>query len=852
MNTSLWQRLQPHVIAIGIFLVVSCLYCFPALQGLVLDQHDVQSWKSMAHQSIQYKEQHGHYPLWSNSMFSGMPATQILMESKYNITIAHLHNLFTLFLPQPISLFFLSCIGFYILCMALRINNLISIFASLAYAFASYNAVITAVGHTTKFASMGYAPAVIAGLVLLTQKRYVLGFVCTLLFITLQFYQNHPQIVYYTMLIAFCLGIAYAIQTIRQEDFLHLGKVAGLALLAGIMGLASYAVNLMPVYDYAKETMRGGRSELTDPNVKNKTENGLDKDYAFMWSYGIAETFTVIVPRIFGGSSPTVVNNEMKSELTPPTKTAEVLAEKTGMPQEQAEQYAMQYSPYWGAQPSTSGAVYFGAVVGILFILGLTFYKGEHKGWILAATILGIVMAWGKNFPALNNFLFDYLPFYNKFRAPSMALVIPQLTFPLMAALGLQAFITEIRISESLKKKFKNFTITSATLAAVLIAMYFVLDYKSANDGMIRENLSNAWLQQLSQGQQPTPDMQAQANDFGASITNALKDDRKSIYGSDLVRTLIFMGLVYGLLWYYNKKSYPVRILLVAVIVLSLVDLIMVANRYLSKDSYIEAPDLEAAFTPHRADLQILQDTSYYRVFDQADPQWFQSARAAVHHNAIGGYHPAKLALYDDLIKNQIAKGNMDVFNMLNTKYFIVTNPADNQPVAQQNPGALGPVWLVKGLRYVNSADEEMAALDHFNPADTAILDKREESKVPFAPVPDSAATIKLVERDNDRLLYQFQSNTSQFAVFSEIYYPRGWTATIDGKAAPIAKVNYVLRGLAIPAGNHSIEFVFAPKSYQTGETISLIVGILSILALLFGIWWEWKNYKKSSAINKA
>lgn len=843
MKTSLWHRLSPHVIAIAIFFVVSCFYCLPAFKGMVVEQHDVQSWKGMAQQSFEFKEKYGHYPLWGNSMFSGMPAFQILGESNY-VTIAIFHYAFTLFLPSPASLFFLSCVCFYILCMVLRLRNLTGIFGSLAYAFCSYNAILVAVGHTTKFASMGYAPAVLAGLILLTQKKYVLGFISTLLFSTLLFYQNHLQIVYYTLLMAVCLGIGYLIYGFRQKQLAHVGISAALALVAAGLAVASYAVSLMSTYDYSKETMRGGRSELTlGETQNNKTTGGLDKDYAFMWSYGIAETFTLVVPRIFGGATPSVVNNQYVNEIGQGSKTAGVLSETTGMNEDQADDFVKQFSPYWGPQPSPTAPVYLGAVVCVVFIFGLIFYKGWHKGWLVAATILGIAMAWGKNFSSLNYFLFDYLPLYNKFRAPSMALVIPQLTIALIASLGLQQLLYDRETREELGKKIKQAFAVVAGLVGVLVIMYFMFDYKTGTDNAVRENLTNSMLQQMSQGQQPTPQIEQQAADFGRSIVNALRDDRRSLFGGDLLRSILFMAIASGFLWLYFKNKLSGKIVGIGLTALSMIDLLGIDTRYLNTNNYVENEEFLAAFTPTAADLQIKRDTGYFRVYDMTDPNnVFQSSRASYHHNTIGGYHPAKLGLYNDLIQHQLGKGNMEVFNMLNAKYFIVIDPGTNQPVVQQNPDAMGPVWFVNKIKYVNTANEEMQALDSFNPKDVAIINKKEQSKIPFPPQPDSGATITLVENLNDKILYTSESSSNQFAVFSEVYYPGGWKAFIDGKETPIVKVNYALRGMAVPAGKHIIEFRFEPEAYLTGMRISKAVGVVSFLLLAAGIFWLWKK----------
>lgn len=844
MNKTLWQRATPHVVAIGVFFVVSCLYCLPAFKGLVVVQSDLIGWKGMAQQSLEFKEKYGYFPLWTKSLFSGMPAFQIAVGPSFNLTLAYLHHVFGLFLPEPASYFFLGCIGFYILAMVLGLRNWVAVFGAIGYAFASYNAILVEVGHTTKLTSMCYAPAVLAGLILLTQRKYVLGFITTLLFSTLLAYQNHVQIVYYTLLIAICLGIAHAIPAIRQKQFRHLGIAFGLALLAGVIGIASFALILMPTADYANETMRGGRSELTqavnaDKSSVNKSKGGLDKDYAFTWSYGIAETMTVILPRYNGGSSGA-------AELNQEGKAAEALQEAQ-LPQEYANYFFGSLSAYWGPQPQgTSGPVYFGVFICLLFIAGLFVVRSWHLNWLVAATIVGIVLAWGNHFKAINYFLFDYLPFYNKFRAPSMAMVIPQLTFCVLASLALQSILYQDWDKKELLKRLKYALVTTGVVAAILIGTYLAADFKTEGDQRVREFMSSTLTQAMSQGKQPSPEVTQQATQVSSSVMSGLVQDRRSIYSGDLLRTLLFMVIGIGLIWLAVQKKIKPLYVTVALIVLNLIDLLPIDSRYLNKDKYMEAENIEAALAPNSADLQIKQDTSYFRVFDQTPAEGpFNSSRAAYHHNDVGGYHPAKLALYDDILKNQLSKGNMNVFNMLNTKYFIVNNPSNNQPAAQINPEALGPAWLVKTIKYVNSADEEMKALDNFNPRDTVVIDKREQSKVLFPPQFDSSASIQFLQNLNDQVTYSFNAASNQFVVFSEVYYPRGWKAFIDGKEAPIVRVNYVLRGLAVPAGKHSIEFRFEPASYKNGLIISRIATILSILAIAAGLWWEWRKFRK-------
>jgi len=855
MNKSLWRSLQPHVIAIAIFFVISCIYCVPALKGMVLNQYDQVNYQGMVHQSLEFKEKHGHAPLWTNSMFSGMPAFQVYTESHYNISIAYLHALFTLFLPVPAGLFFLACLGCYILCMVLGTRSWVGILGALAYAFASYNAVITSVGHLTKFSSMGYTPAVLAGLILLTQRKYVAGFLSTLVFGTVLTFQGHFQILYYTLLIGLLMGIAYTIVAIRQKSVKHLLISASLAGVALVMGILSYAVVLLPTQDYGKETQRGGRSELTLGKSKEdfgKKSDGLDRDYAFIYSFGVTETFSLVAPRIFGGSDPEAINGQYRSELGDHSRTAAVLAEQTGMQEDQANQIAQspQFSPYWGPQSGTSGAFYAGAIIIFLFILGLVVYRGWHLGWLIAATVLGMVLAWGKNFPAVNNFLFDHLWGYNKLRAPSMAMVIPQLTIPVIAVLGLEEMLAKGADRQWAWKKFKLAAIITAALFVILGYMYFSFEYTGTRTNM-KKDLAEGMLQQLSQGQKPTPEMEQRANEFGRSVSKALQDDRKALFGGDLLRSLLFIALGVGVVALFLLQKIKAQVAVIALTALSFIDLIGVDLRYLNNDNYLPKEEI-LEFVMTDADRQIKQDTGYYRVANVASGNLLTDSRTSYYHNNVGGYSAARLGLYEDLLNYQLSRNNLAVFNMLNTKYFIVTNPATQQPAVQRNPDALGAAWLVKAIKYVNNADEEMTALNSFHPADTVIIDKREQPKVTVTLQPDSTASISLVQNLNDVITYRFKASSNQFAVFSEVYYPRGWKAFIDDKEAPIVKVNYALRGLAVPAGQHTIVFKFEPRSFALGDLISLIVGILSILALLGGSWYLWKTWKKEQQAVKA
>lgn len=841
MNKTLWQKLQPHVLAIGIFFIIAVIYCLPAIQGKVVNQSDVVGWKGMAQQSFEFKEKHGHFPLWTNSLFGGMPAYQVAMESKYNVTIAWLDYLFRGFLPTPAGLFFLSCVCFYILCVVFRLRTWVGIFGSLAYAFASYSPILAEVGHTTKLAAMGYTPGVVAGFILLLQRKYLLGFITTMLFATLLLYQNHIQIAYYTILLLLCIGVAYLIHAIRQKQIKPLLIAGLLALTAGGIAGASYAVMLMPLQEYAKETMRGGRSELTLNKPKgDQSKGGLDKEYAFRWSYGIGESMSFVLPAARGGSS-------SAAELGDKSKVIEAMQD-VQLPDQAISYFAQFMSPYWGEQPNTSGPVYFGVIVIMLSITGLFLVKGWHKGWLIAATVLGILMAWGSNLSGFNYFLFDYLPLYNKFRAPSMSLVIPQLTLALLASLALQEILYSNSDQPTIWKKLKPAAIITGLVAVLMIGTYFTADFKSTKDKPLQQNITQMLSNGYAQGKQPNEQIIQKANGDASVIVRGLVEDRKSAFGKDLFRSLLFLAIGIGLVYLAVKKKLQAQYLAIAFAVISFIDLIGVDLRYLNNKKYIAEDELLGTyFTPNSADQQIKQDTGYYRVLDQTE-NFANDSRSAYFHNSVGGYHPAKLALYQDLLENQLGKNNMQVLNMLNTKYMIIANPQTQQPMALPNPDACGPVWFVKGIRVVNNADEEMLALDSLPVKDSAVIDKREQSKLGAAPQYDSSATIRLVENVNDYIKYESKSATPQFAVFSEIYYPYGWKASIDGKEVPIARVNYALRGVSIPAGSHTIEFRFEPQVVKTGDLISLIIGVISWLILVAGLFFELKKVNKQTA----
>ena len=818
-----FKKLLPHIIAVLVFLIVAVVLCKPALEGKVVYQHDLQGWRGMVQQSIEFKQAYGHYPLWTNSLFSGMPAYQIALDATHKLSLGYLETVFTLGLPQPISFFFLACISLYFLSIVLRVNPYLGILAGLAYAYSTYDPVIIMVGHVTKMASMAYAPAVLASLLLLLQKKYWTGSALLMMFSFLMISQNHVQIVYYTLLIALAIAIAYAVKAIKAKEGKHLVIAGVLAIVSGIVGLGGAAITLMPTAEYAKETMRGGRSELTDSaNAHNKTAGGLDKDYAFNWSYGVDETLTLLVPDIYGGSS--------SGELDGSSKTAEVLTDIYGP--DNAAQVASSLPAYWGPQPSTSGPVYLGAIICFLFVLGLVYLDTWHKWWIAGVTLFAIMLAWGSNFKAFNYFMFDVLPVYNKFRAPTMALVIPQLTAALMAALVLQKFLFGGEAKELLLKKLKLSVYITAGVLALTTILYLSFSYTGENDRRLQTSLTA----NFAQAQPNNPQAEVQAQQMSKTIISALAQDRKSLFGADLLRSFLFILAAVVVLWLFVKAKINALTATILLVALTVFDLLPVGKRYLNETNFVEKTNIEDEFAMTDADRMIMADPDHknFRIFNTDDP--YNNAKPSYYHNSVGGYNPAKLAIYQDLIEHQLSKGNMSVFNMLNTKYFVMQDPRTGKPTAQQNPEALGNVWLVKGIRFVPNADAEMGALDSLNVRDSAVIDVRYKAKVATMPVFDSSASIKLLENINDTVRYTYNAATPQFAVFSEIYYDKGWNAYLDGNKADYMRTNYVLRGMSLPAGKHNIEFRFEPASYKRGNQIALWSTIIAILTLLAAV----------------
>jgi hypothetical protein len=824
MNSSLLKKALPHIIAIVVFLLVSVVFNKTALEGKSLFQSDVIGFKAMSKQSIDFREKFGHYPLWSESMFSGMPAYNIAYEGTSHFNINYLNNLFYLGLPKPIYFFFIACVCFYILTQVFGVNILISIMGSIAYGFATFNPILVSVGHETELIALGYMPAVVAGMLLILNGRYLYGAAVMTVFMGLEVSTQHLQIVYYTGILTGTIAIVYLILNFKKQKLKHFLISYLLVAASLVIGLLNYAYTLLPTKELAAETMRGGKSQLTQADTKNKTKGGLNKDYAFSWSYGIPETLTLFVPGMQGGGS-------AGKMISSDSKFADKLTE-VGMPEENALAMANQ-GAYWGEQPFTSGPVYLGAVICFLFILGMVYVKSWHKWWILSICLVGVVMAWGRHFSVVNYFLFDHLPLYSKFRAPSMALVLPQLGVALLAVLGLQEFMDSVDGKDRSFKKFKNVLYISGGLVLVSLLVFFMSDFKSDNDSRMKDGFVSNITQQMAQGKQPTPEMQQQAIQTVNTWMNALREDRKGIFQADLLRSILLLALAATLCWFYLKGKIKNVLLISGLLLLSSFDILTEANKYLNEATYVDPENIDASFTMSDADKMIQADPEKnFRVLDMSKGDPFQDAHTSYFHNSVGGYHPAKLALYNDLIEHQLTKGNQMVYNMLNTKYVIQKGP-DGKDQARINNGAFGTSWLVSHILFVKNADQEMAALDSINVRDTVIVEDIYKNRIPFMPVKDSTASIRLIENLNDKISYTFKSKTNQFAVFSEIYYDKGWDAYIDGKPTPYCKVDYVLRGMAVPAGDHTIEFRFEPQSYKTGNRLSVAASVITYMLLI-------------------
>ncbi|GAB4399814.1 MAG: YfhO family protein [Microscillaceae bacterium] len=838
-----FSHLWPHLAVLLFFFLLALAYNYPILEGKKLVQNDMIQAQGSAQALQQFQKETGRVSLWNNAMFSGMPSFLIYMDYPLSLS-TQLGRAITYAVPYPLNLFFLYLAGFYLMAVMLGYRMELALLGALGFAFASYNVINIEAGHVSKAIAVAFAPPFIGAVILTYRGNIALGSALAGIFASIEIYANHIQITYYIVLALFCyalmeLGLRLATPENRPAQ-LKAFVLASLALLlAGGLAVGSHASRLLTNYAYSQQSIRG-QSELRS---NTQSRGGTDRDYAFQWSYGIGETFTFIIPHFYGGGS------GIGAWLGTKSNTAEAFERNRFDPK-----YAEGMPYYWGGQPFTSGPAYMGAVLFFLFVMGI--WLGTHpiKWWLLGMVLLFTALAWGKNFAPFNDFIFDYLPLYNKFRAVTMVLSVVPLFLAWGAMLGLEALMARAPQATDLPAGFR----WSAGLVAG-ICLFFallggaVLNYQSEAYQEIKDEKGK--ITRLNQDEAFRNNLvnQLQGNEAVANdLMEAIRRDRAAMQRQDAWRSFIFIALAIGLIWLGLKKYFPFSYALWGLAALTLIDLYAVDQRYLNEENYVRKSRFESYFEPSEADRKILADKAlYFRVFNTTVSP-FNDATTSYHHASIGGYHGAKLRRYQDLIERHLSQNNLAVLNMLNTKYFIVGGPS-GELLAQQNPGAMGNAWFVSAYKMVKNADAEIEALQDFDPAKTAIIAEA------FAPAlkglkiqPDAKARIRLTGYAPDELSYEYEASRPQLAVFSDIYYVNpgesAWQAYLDGKPVAHFRANYVLRAMALPAGKHRLTFRFESPLYQKGETIALICSLALLLALGLGAYWALRTAKGPAA----
>ena len=891
-----FKKMLPDVAAIVSFLLITFFFFQPLFNGKELKQADIRHHLGMSKEIVDYRNSHnGEEPLWTNSMFGGMPAYQISVAYKTNL-LQYIDRVFRMNLPRPADYLFLYMVGFFILLRVLRLDPWLSLIGAVAFAFSSYFLVILEAGHNSKAHAIGYMAPTLAFMIYTFRGNYLKGGILTALFMGLELYANHPQITYYLGLIVMILFIGEFVKSLQEKTLARFFKASAAIVAAVILAFGTNIASLLTTLEYSPFTIRG-KAELTF-DKKDKSSSGLDKAYATQWSYGKGETFSLMIPNIKGGASGYLGNDRDALKNIDPQYRSTIARQNS----------------YWGDQPFTSGPVYIGAFVVFLFILGLFTVKNELRWILLIATLLSVFLSWGKNMMWFTDFFLDHFPMYNKFRAVSMILVISELTMALLAFLALSEIMKNPQI---IKENKKAFYISLGLTAGLSLLFYLMPDmffsFLSRNEA--------AQLVQL-QAEHPTDAQMYQA------IFSAMEEARKTIFRADAIRSFIFIMLGAVLLWVYSLKKIPKTAFLVILGLIIAIDIIPVDKRYLSDKNYVRVRKHMVPYQPTSADLQILQDKDPdYRVLNLTVSPW-QDASTSYFHKSVGGYHGAKFRRYQDLIDYHLGKFNMQVINMLNTRY-IIQQGQDGQPVARPNYQALGNAWFVKDIKWVKNADEEISMLgkvlkienltpgkqfevygralktvdtimftvpvkvktssgesedidfsrlnlqkgksyilgynlkdttpdfvnlsnvkdpsviapkqfkvtviSDFDARNQAVIDRRFKDIVGnFVPESNAGASIRLLSYEPNDLVYESDNPRKGLAVFSEIYYPKGWRAYIDGKETPHFRVDYVLRGLVIPAGKHKIEFKFHPDTYYLGTKISFVASLIVLLLLVF------------------
>lgn len=805
------KAFYPHLLVVVGFILVSLFYFYPVLKGEKIFQSDIVQYTGMAKEQIDFRKETGEEPYWTNSAFGGMPTYQL--GAKYPNDVIGMLDDALRFLPRPADYLFLYFLGFYVLLMVMKVDPLKAFFGALAFGLSTYLIIILGVGHNAKAHAIAYMPMVVAGVLLVFQRKYIAGGLLIMVAAALEINANHFQMTYYLLLLLAIIGVYYVAIAIKNKEFKELGKVIGVFVIAAILAIGANATNLMATSEYAKFSTRSN-SELTfNPDGSPKTDsNAMSYDYITEYSYGIAESLNLIAPGLFGGS-----NNE---NLGIESETYQNFVAQ-GYPADQVQGFVEHAPAYWGDQPIVAAPAYIGVVVFFLFVMAFFVEKRNIKYLFLAGAVFSLLLSWGKNFSALTDFFINYVPLYDKFRAVSSIQVILELCVPALAILGLYQFFKQ----EDEKAKWSALWKSGAITFGLLVVLFLIkgmFNFSGVNDAMY-----------------------AQA--YGDEFIRTLKIDREALYTSDVLRSMLFVGLTFAVLFLFVKNMMKETTAIIAVGVLMVFDLFMVDKRYVNNnpDQFRSAREVDMPFEPTEADQRILADTTHFRVFELEGGM--SSARTSFFHKSIGGYHAAKPRRMQQLFDYQIAKNNVRVLNMLNVKY-VIQSDENGQKLALANPAANGNAWFVEKIKFVNSANEEMKALDSLDNKNEVVIANKFKSlvSIPLNYTKDSLASIQLVSYKPNQLKYVSNNSNDGFAVFSEMYYQNGWKATIDGKEAQILNVNYVLRGLKVPSGKHTIEFKFEPQVVKTGSTIALMSSIGMILLIGAGVYLE--NKKKKSA----
>lgn len=822
-----WTGIRPHLFALVGFAVLSLAYFSPLLEGRKLVMHDIVQSESAAKELKTYHEETGTWSNWTNSMFGGMPAYMIGGDYPGSLS-TKIGRAIYFMLPIPACILFLSLFSAYLLLWVLTGSSGLSVLGSIAFAFATFNLISIEAGHLSKVMAIGYAPGVIAGVLLAFRKNWLGGAAIMALFLSLELYANHVQITYYLGLSLIVYVLVESIALIKAGRAAELIKIGGGLFLAAVIAVGTHTTRLWNAYDYSKATIRGA-SELSavEGAQQASDKGGLDKEYAFNWSYGVGETLNLLIPNAFGGGSG---NNS----LTDQSATYKTLTGR-GVDAANAGNFVRQLpvSLYWGDQPGTGGPAYVGAIICFLFVLGLFIVKGRLKWWLAGFTALYIIWAWGKNFSSLNYLFFDYFPMFNKFRAVTMTMAFSQLFMVILGILALNEIVQrKINWKELQRPLLISFAVTGGLSLIFALMPQVFFSFRGPYDAQLVDGLTQS----------------VQDRSFAEQIVRAIGEDRASLFRVDAFRTLFFISVAALLIWAWANEKIRVFAFIGGLTMLVIGDIWGVGKRYLNNNDFVSAGQAQVSFQASPADEQILKDKDpNFRVFDLSRSP-FQSAEASYFHKSIGGYHGAKLRRYQELYERQIAKqgANPEILNMLNAKYII--NVGENGvPFAQQNPGALGNAWFVNSFKLVPDANSEMAALDSLKPREEAVIDQRFATEVEGLAIrQDSSATIQLVSYAPNELTYESNASTEQLAVFSEIYYNirDEWKVTIDGEPVPLIRANYVLRAVRVPAGKHEINFKFDPVSVSAGNKFDFTFSGLLLALLIAAVFVDYRKKK--------